>query len=121
MCNIQVQFHHRDPGIVGLLTSLKVPEVYYGLISDGYHTHNTVQRIAYHANKNGAQCILYNRKYWWKENFTDFENLLVILILFCVLIKLLLIELIHAYRKKLNIFCQFLKTAKSTNISCYLV
>ena len=40
---------------MGLLTSLAVDQhpVYYGLIADGNHTHETVQRIAHHANKNG--------------------------------------------------------------------
>ena len=49
------QFHHRDPGIVGLLTSQSVggAPVYYSLIADGNHTHETVQRIAYKANRRG--------------------------------------------------------------------
>lgn len=53
------QFHHRDPGIVGLLTSLEVTDqVYYGLISDGHHTHETVQRIAHQANSDGKKLNL---------------------------------------------------------------
>ena len=49
------QFHHRDPGIVGLLTSQSLggAPVYYSLIADGHHTHETVQRIAYQAYREG--------------------------------------------------------------------
>ena len=49
------QFHHRDPGIVGLLTSLKLSQkqIYYGIISDGWHTHETVQRISQKSNPEG--------------------------------------------------------------------
>ena len=49
------QFHHRDPGLVGLLTSLNIDgrKVFYGLISDNYHTHPTVTRIAHKANPHG--------------------------------------------------------------------
>ena len=52
-----LQFHHRDPGLVGLLTSLKVDQnpVFFGIIADGYHTHETVLRIAFQANPRGKQ------------------------------------------------------------------
>jgi N-acetylglucosamine-6-phosphate deacetylase len=54
-----VQFHHRDPGIVGLLTSQAVGDapVYYSLIADGNHTHKTVQKIAYKAHPDGAVLV----------------------------------------------------------------
>lgn len=50
-----LQFHHRDPGLVGLLTTLKLErkQIYYGIIADGNHTHETVLRIAYKSNPTG--------------------------------------------------------------------
>ena len=49
------QFHHRDPGIVGLLTSQRLGQwqAYFSIIADGYHTHDTVLRIAYKAHPRG--------------------------------------------------------------------
>lgn len=57
--NAMLPFHHRDPGIVGLITSLKLDQrpVYYGLIADGHHTHETVQRIANNANPQGVVLV----------------------------------------------------------------
>uniref|UniRef100_A0A8C6XMQ8 N-acetylglucosamine-6-phosphate deacetylase n=1 Tax=Naja naja TaxID=35670 RepID=A0A8C6XMQ8_NAJNA len=48
--NAMLPFHHRDPGIVGLLTSDKIPssqQVFYGMISDGIHTNPAALRIAH--------------------------------------------------------------------------
>lgn len=53
--NAMLPFHHRDPGIVGLLTSFVKPKrSYYGLISDGIHTHPTAMRIAQRSHPTGA-------------------------------------------------------------------
>ncbi|KAF6040663.1 hypothetical protein EB796_001076 [Bugula neritina] len=54
--NAMLPFHHRDPGLVGLLTSWKLPkdtEIYYGIIADGIHTHPATMRIAHRTNPNG--------------------------------------------------------------------
>ena len=49
-----LQFHHRDPGIVGLLTSYDIPKLmFYGLIADGIHTHPTATRIAHRSHPCG--------------------------------------------------------------------
>ena len=50
------QFHHRDPHLVGLLASEKIPEdstIFYGLIADGIHTHPAALRIAHRVNPQG--------------------------------------------------------------------
>lgn len=51
-------FHHRDPGIVGLLTSYDIPKpIFYGLIADGIHTHPTATRIAHRSHPNGLVLV----------------------------------------------------------------
>lgn len=46
--NAMLPFHHRDPGLIGLLTSQNVPhQVFFGIIADGIHTHETAVKIAF--------------------------------------------------------------------------
>ncbi|XP_047141626.1 N-acetylglucosamine-6-phosphate deacetylase isoform X1 [Hydra vulgaris] len=52
--NAMLPFHHRDPGMVGLLTSdVTKKTVFYGMITDGIHTHPTALRIAYRSHPKG--------------------------------------------------------------------
>lgn len=56
--NAMLPFHHRDPGIVGLLTSYDIPKpIFYGLIADGIHTHPTATRIAHRSHPNGLVLV----------------------------------------------------------------
>jgi len=53
-----VQFHHRDPHLVGLLASHKLPpdaSVFYGMIADGVHTHPAAVRIAQRTHPRGSR------------------------------------------------------------------
>ncbi|XP_062998977.1 N-acetylglucosamine-6-phosphate deacetylase [Elgaria multicarinata webbii] len=58
--NAMLPFHHRDPGIVGLLTSDRIPpgqQVFYGMISDGIHTNPAALRIAHRAHPKGLVLV----------------------------------------------------------------
>ncbi|XP_063286660.1 N-acetylglucosamine-6-phosphate deacetylase [Pelobates fuscus] len=58
--NAMLPFHHRDPGIVGLLTSDRIPcgkSVYYGMIADGIHTNPAALRIAHRAHPKGLVLV----------------------------------------------------------------
>ena len=65
--NAMLPFHHRDPGIVGLLTSHRIPKpAFYGLICDGIHTHPTSLRIAYRSHPKGLTFdVLIIMKLFW--------------------------------------------------------
>lgn len=52
--NAMLPFHHRDPGLVGLLTSDNIPrKIFFGIIADGVHTHPAALRIAHRAHPDG--------------------------------------------------------------------
>uniref|UniRef100_A0A3Q3XP82 N-acetylglucosamine-6-phosphate deacetylase n=1 Tax=Mola mola TaxID=94237 RepID=A0A3Q3XP82_MOLML len=60
MFNAMLPFHHRDPGLVGLLTSDQIPAgrtVFYGMIADGIHTNPSALRIAHRVHPSGLVLV----------------------------------------------------------------
>ncbi|XP_021500459.1 N-acetylglucosamine-6-phosphate deacetylase isoform X2 [Meriones unguiculatus] len=58
--NAMLPFHHRDPGIVGLLTTDQLPPghcIFYGMIADGIHTNPAALRIAHRAHPQGTKTL----------------------------------------------------------------
>ncbi|TYZ57659.1 hypothetical protein PybrP1_012512 [[Pythium] brassicae (nom. inval.)] len=54
--NAMGQFHHRDPGLIGLL-GLHPARPYYGLILDGLHSHRTSARIIQSCHPDGLVLV----------------------------------------------------------------
>lgn len=57
MFNAMQQFHHRDPGIIGLLGSPISVRPFYGIICDGIHVHPNSVKIAYYSHPKGV-CLV---------------------------------------------------------------
>lgn len=54
--NAMTPFHHRDPGIIGVLGMPTEDSPFYSIIVDGIHSHPFAVRFAWKAN--GARCVL---------------------------------------------------------------
>ena len=54
--NAMTPFHHRDPGMIGVLGMPTDESPYYSIIVDGIHSHPFAVRFAWKAN--GSHCVL---------------------------------------------------------------
>lgn len=54
--NAMTPFHHRDPGIIGLLGMPEDVAPYYSIIVDGVHSHEYSVRLAHHSLS--SKCVL---------------------------------------------------------------
>ena len=54
--NAMTPFHHRDPGMIGVLGMPTEKSPFYSIIVDGIHSHPYAVRFAWKAN--GAHCVL---------------------------------------------------------------
>ncbi|KAE9544858.1 hypothetical protein AGLY_000401 [Aphis glycines] len=57
--NAMLSFHHRDPGLIGLIAcppSVEKP-LFFGIIADGTHTHPTALKIAHKINSEGLVLV----------------------------------------------------------------
>ncbi|KAK9502017.1 hypothetical protein O3M35_012628 [Rhynocoris fuscipes] len=54
---IVVSFHHRDPGLIGLLGTKFTNPLYFTVITDGVHIHPAALKVAYNAHPDGVIII----------------------------------------------------------------
>lgn len=50
MFNAMRSFHHRDPGLIGVVGAAKPYDIHFSIISDGYHAHPYSVNIAYNSS-----------------------------------------------------------------------
>ncbi|KRX59652.1 putative N-acetylglucosamine-6-phosphate deacetylase [Trichinella sp. T9] len=55
--NAMKAFHHRDPGLLGVLASNEKNRVFYGFIADGVHSDPVALRIAHQVHPTGLMLI----------------------------------------------------------------